>query len=87
MEKYIVRACPNCLHYNKKTHICGKSRNDTLETWFSEYGRLPQREWNSDMDVGCYEDSKKIAQTKENKENIKNFMTELGDFLKKQEEK
>jgi len=81
-KKYKVKACPNCKFFNKKTLKCENSFQNTLEEWYENYGRVPQRNWKPDMDLDCYEDSDAVRIANENKEKINDFLSELNGFLK-----
>lgn len=87
MGKYYVKACPNCKHHNvnKKTreHGCLNDCNNTLEDWYDQFGREPQRNWNQSMDLECYEPDKKTEHREEMAESLNDFMTELNNMLDK----
>jgi hypothetical protein len=82
-EKYNVCACPNCKNMNKQESICKIGKNEAMEDWYMNYGRLPQRKWEPSMDLDCYEPNVKSVQREEAKKMNEDFMSDLNNFLNK----
>lgn len=77
MSKYQVRACPNCKHFDKKRGCCSEHDN-VCQNWLERYSFVAHRNWNSSMDLDCYEDCQRIKEINNLNSGLNGFLTQFN---------